>query len=70
MDCNVESAPRRLRSRKWLTEVFFSGEVPPGTIAAWISRNVIPHVRIAGRTVMFDEEALAAWAAARTRGGR
>lgn len=69
-DAKEDTTPRRLRSRKWLRDDFFAGEVPDGTIAAWISRGVVPHVRIAGRTVMFDESAVRAWAASRSRGGR
>lgn len=34
---------------------------PDGTLAAWVSRNQIPHYRISGRSVRFSRKELVSW---------
>jgi len=35
--------------------------VPVGTVYAWVSQRRIPFIRISGRCVRFDPEAINAW---------
>lgn len=52
----------RLRDRAWARDFL---NVREGTLASWIFRRQIPHVRLSPRTVKFDEDELRAWVEAR-----
>lgn len=44
--------------------------LPIGTLYAWVSQRRIPHVRLSGRVVRFDEDELGRWLAERRVGRR
>jgi excisionase family DNA binding protein len=39
--------------------------IKPGTAYSWVSRNTIPYLRISGRCVRFEPDAIKDWATSR-----
>ena len=58
--------------RRWLTAEEAAGYVRVSlrTFQGWVSRQAVPVVRLPGRRILFDREALDSWLASRTTSPR